>query len=54
MDRLISIPERVLARICEGKQLTPISPDVFISIPKRVSYSSETFFLGASADLRLP
>lgn len=54
MDRLVSIPERVLGRLCGGKQLTPISTDVFVSIPERVSCFSETFFLEASADSRLP
>lgn len=54
MDRLVSIPERVLGRSRGGKQLTPVSPDVFVSIPERVSCFSEIFFLEASANLRLP
>jgi hypothetical protein len=54
MDRLVSIPERVLGRSCEGKQLTPLSADVFVSIPERVSSPSETLFLEVSADSRLP
>lgn len=36
MDRLVSIPGRVLGRLCGGQQLTPLSTDVFVSIPERV------------------
>lgn len=36
MDRLVSIPERVLDGLRGGVQLTPISADVFVSIPERV------------------
>ncbi len=36
MGCVVSIPERVL--VCLGrKELTPVSADVFVSIPKRVS-----------------
>ena len=35
MDRLVSIPKRV-SGLKARKELTAISPDVFISIPKRV------------------
>jgi hypothetical protein len=41
MDRLVSIPVRVLGRSCGGGELTPVSPDVFISIPARVLASLE-------------
>lgn len=34
MDRLVSIPERVWSRLDGGKQLTPLSTDVFVSIPE--------------------
>jgi hypothetical protein len=37
MDRLVSIPERVCVGLTECKQLTPLSPDVFVSIPERDS-----------------
>jgi hypothetical protein len=36
MDRLVSIPKRVCLMLTESKQLTPVSPDVFVSIPVRV------------------
>jgi hypothetical protein len=36
MDRLVSTPERVCVGLTEGKQLTPLSSDVFVSIPERV------------------
>ena len=53
MDRLASIPERVLGRSSGGKQLTPVSSDVFVSIPERVLVF-EAYFLKVSADPRLP
>lgn len=36
MDRLVSIPERVLSISRGGRELTPVSPDVFVSIPEGV------------------
>jgi hypothetical protein len=42
MDRLVSIPKRV-SDLKAQKELTAISPDLFISIPKRVS---EILYLG--------
>ena len=36
MDRLVSIPKRVSHGAYGGKQLAPVSTDVFISIPERV------------------
>jgi hypothetical protein len=33
MDCVASIPERVSARLWRSKQLTPLSADVFVSIP---------------------
>lgn len=42
MDRLVSIPKRV-SGLKARKELTAISPDLFISIPKRVS---EILYLG--------
>ena len=39
MGRVVSIPKRVSARLWRNKQLTPLSTDVFVSIPKRVSAS---------------
>jgi hypothetical protein len=36
MDSLVSIPNRV-SDLKARKELTAISPDIFISIPKRVS-----------------
>lgn len=43
MDRLVSIPERVSGRLCGGKQLTPLSADVFVSIPERVLTSLKLY-----------
>lgn len=37
MDRLAQIPERVCVGLTESKQLTPLSSDVFVSIPERDS-----------------
>jgi hypothetical protein len=42
MDRLVSIPKRV-SDLKARKELTAISPDLFISIPKR---GSEILYLG--------
>lgn len=44
MDRLASIPERVLRILCGEKQLTPLSTDVFVSIPERVFAPWKHFF----------
>lgn len=51
MDRLISIPERDFGMYGE-KQPTPLSTDVFVSIPERdyflsVSYSQEPPLISA-------
>ena len=54
MDRLVSIPERVLGESHGERKLTPVSADVFVSIPERVSCFSEILFPEASADSRLP
>jgi hypothetical protein len=35
MDCVVSSPKRVSARLWRSKQLTPLSTDVFVSIPKR-------------------
>lgn len=51
MDRLISIPERVYTGLTESKQLTPLSSDVFVSIPKRVSTCSHSTWSNAPSNL---
>jgi len=43
MDSVVSIPKRVSARIWRSKQLTPLSTDVFVSIPVRVLNSDLEF-----------
>jgi hypothetical protein len=35
MDCVVSIPKRVSAKSWRSKQLTPLSTDVFVSIPER-------------------
>jgi|GEM_PF-3080599 len=49
MDRLVSIPKRV-SGLKARKELTAISTDVFISIPKRVS---EILYLGLLISLNI-
>lgn len=51
MDRLVSIPERVYRGLTESKQLTPLSSDVFVSIPERDSTCSHSTWSSPPSNL---